>query len=811
MKFEYRWSAGLSLLCMAWSCVAQGQEGATVVLPEVTVSATPVPVGSNEQGLNTGISIDKVPADVSIVSAKAYAQKHSPTVADAITARVPGAIALNVDGTDFSPDLFYRGFDASRVAGTKQGLAVYENGVRINEAFGDTVNLELIPPIAIARTEIYTNNPIFGLNALGGAINFTMKNGFTYQGGEASVYGGSYGRVDGTLQYGKQVGDYSFYFATDDLRDGGFRPFSASNLERAYADLGYRSQDSEFHLTGGYGRSSLGVLSSTPEVLVRQQYNSVFTNPQTTNNQAGQVQLTGRVDVSPHWSIASNFYIRQFDQFHVDGNDSNFADCTAQGADPQYAGALCSQSGGTTTDPNATVLRDRNGNTIPYLGNNFPYGTTANTSTHSTGEGFELQAINKDRYFGHDNYFVVGGSIDNGTSHFNATNTIGALNGQLTSVTSGIDLPGIGEIAQTQGRIGYSSTFIAATNTYYGVFALDTFNITKDIALTGGARFNLARIGIQDLTGLDSYLNAENTYQRINPVVGLTYRIIPALTLYGGYSEANRVPVPLESECSDPQRPCTLESALAGDPPLQQVVSHTIEAGGRGAIPLPNDYGVLTYKAGYFHTSLSNDIITEQSRFSGQGYFANVPETLRQGVEAGLEYDHGPWNFYANYAYVDATYQFSGAISSPNNPAANADGDVLVTPGSHIPGIPRHLGKLGAEYHVTPRFVVGADTTLVGSQYFIGDDANQQPQLPFYYVVNAHASYQVSDHVQVFAFANNLLDRRYATLGTFYNVGTSAGLVNPTLANNAASDIPDPRSITVAQPFSIYGGVKVTF
>ena len=805
MRFRAASAAGVALVCVSGGA-PRAQEGAAVVLPEVVVAASPVP----SSGAN-GINIDKVPADVSLVTAKDFAQRYSPNVADAITARVPAALAINTDGTDFSPDLFYRGFSASRIQGTAQGLAVYENGVRINEVFGDAVNLELIPPIAIARSEVYTNNPIFGLNALGGAINFTMKNGFTYQGGEASVYGGSYGRVDGTLEYGKRVGDYSVYFATDDLRDGGFRPFGTSNLERAYADLGHRSQDSEFHLIGGFGRSFLGAVGPTPQVLVNQQYNSVFTNPQSTNNQSGLVELTGRVDVTPHWSIASNFYIRQFDQVLVNGNDSNLGECVAQGADPQFAGALCSQaSGGTAGNPNDVVLL-KNGQTIPYLGDNFPYGTTSNTSTHSTGEGLALQATNKDRYFGHDNYFVVGGSIDNGNSHYNATTTIGELNAQFVNVTSGIALPGIGDIAQTQGRVGYSSVFVAANTTYYGIFALDTFNITKDIALTAGARFNLAKIGLADQTGLDPNLNLDNTYQRINPVVGLTYTIIPALTLYGGYSEANRAPVPLESACSDPQRPCTLESALAGDPPLQQVVSHTIEAGGRGSIPLPNAYGALTYKAGYFHTSLSNDILTEQSTLSGQGFFANVPETLRQGVEAGVEYDHGAWNFYGNYAYVDATYQFSGALSSPNNPSADADGQLLVRPGNHIPGIPRNLGKLGAEYHVTPRFVVGADTTLVGSQYFIGDQSNQQPQLPFYYVVNAHASYQVTDHVQVFGFVNNLLDRKYATLGTFYQTQTTGGLVNATLASNAASSMPDARTITPAQPFSIYGGVKVTF
>ena len=807
MTIEFRVSAAvLFLFCCACATGARAQQGAAVELPEIVISTTPVPTG-----VNGGIDINKVPADTSIVPAKDFAQRNSPSVADTITARVPGAIGLNVDGSDLSPSLFYRGFDASRIAGTAQGLAVYENGVRINEVFGDNVNLDLIPPIAIARSDVYTSNPIFGLNALGGAINFEMKNGFTYQGGEASILGGSYGRVNGTFQYGKQVGDYSFYFAADGLKDGGYRPFGASNLERAYGDLGYRTLDSEFHLIGGFGRSLLGVQGVTPQVLVNQQYNSVFTTPQTTNNQSGLVQLTGRVDVTPHWSIASNFYVRQFDQFHVDGNDSNLTDCQANGTSPRFFGSTCSQSGGNGTDPNATVLRGPFGKLIPYLGDNFPYGTTALTSTHSTGEGLELQATNKDKIYGHDNYFVLGGSVDHGNSHFNSTTLIGELNSQFQNITSGINLPGIGDTAQTQGQVGYSSVYVASTTTYYGLFALDAFDITKDVTLTGGARFNVADIGLADLTGLAPNLNENNTYERINPVVGLTYHIFPALTLYGGYSEANRAPVPLESACSDPLRPCTLENALVSDPPLKQVVAHTIEGGGRGAIPLQNDLGLLTYKAGYFHTSSTDDIISVPSDFSGQGVFTNVPETLRQGVEASLEYDHGPWNLYGNYAYVDATYQFSGTLASPNNPSADANGNIFVHPGDHIPGIPRNLGKIGAEYHFTPRFLVGMDTILVGSQYYIGDDADQQPQLPFYYAINAHTSYQLTDHVQIFGLINNLTNNHYATFGTFYSTQTTGALVNGTLAANQNAASPDARAITVAQPLSVYGGIKITF
>jgi iron complex outermembrane receptor protein len=772
-----------------------------VVIPDVVVSTTPVPGA-------VGIEANKVPSIQNRVSSDDFGEKanYAPSVTQAITQKVPAAIAINVDGSDLSPDLYYRGFDVSRVSGTAQGLAIYQNGVRINEAFGDSVNLDLIPPIAIDHADIYTNNPIFGLNALGGAINFTMKNGFNFHGGDVTVLGGSYGRVNGFMEYGKESGNYSMYFAADGYRDGGYRPFGAQNAERAYLDLGYRSQDSEIHVIGSYGRSLLGVQGTTPTVLVNQQYNSVFTTPQTTNNQAGLAQLTGRFDIAPHWSVASNFYVRQFDQYHVDGNDADVDDCRPGGRGTAVVACLPSDDSPGTAAQRAFI---NHGQFIPYLGDAFPYGSTARTATHTTSFGTQQQVTNTDKIFGHDNYFVLGGSVDTSSTNFSSATTLGQLNSAFQNIESGF--PGAGVILQTAGQLGYAPVYIHSQATYYGLFALDTFNITKQLALTAGARFNIANIALNDLSGMSPALNTSNSYNRINPVVGLTYEFAPAFTVYGGYSEANRAPTPLESQCSNPAQPCILETALVSDPPLQQVVSHTFEGGARGLYTLPNEYGSLAYKAGYFHTTSTNDIVNEASPISGQGFFTNVPETLRQGVEFGLIYNKGPFSFYGNYAYVDATYQFAGTFASPNNPMADGDGNIFVRPGDHIPGIPRNIGKLGVEYQFTPRFKAGADTILVGSQYYVGDDANQNPQLPFYYVVNAHASYQVTDHVQIFGLVNNLLNRHYATFGTFYGTDTTGGNVNATLAANGASASPNADAITVAQPLSFYGGIKVTF
>src|SRR5882757_7579810 len=132
----------------------------------------------------SGLDVDKVAASVNAVGAGQIARTGSLNIADALQQQVPGIIVSDVSGNPFQPDIQFRGFVASPVAGTPQGLAVYQNGMRINEAFGDTVNWDLIPTAAIKSLEVVTNNPAFGLNALGGAVNVQMKDGFNYQGAE---------------------------------------------------------------------------------------------------------------------------------------------------------------------------------------------------------------------------------------------------------------------------------------------------------------------------------------------------------------------------------------------------------------------------------------------------------------------------------------------------------------------------------------------------------------------------------------------------------------------------------------------------
>ena len=467
--------------------------------------------------------------------------------------------------------------------------------MRINEAFGDTVNWDLIPTAAIRSVTVVTNNPAFGLNALGGAVNVLMKNGFNYQGAEINTMGGSFGRVQSSAQWGKQIDNFSVYGALEGLRDGGFRNFSESKVRRFYGDVGYKTDSSEFHLNMGVASNNFGAAAAVPVELLQNYWGATYTTPQTTANRVGYVNLTGKVEVTPTWTIDGSARVRAFQQKTVDGNPTATQPCLL---DPTL---LC-------FNDDAAPANGLNG---VQLANPFPtdavLGQIDRTTTRSTTTGATLQATNTDQLFGHNNQFMVGTSVDSGVTRFGASAELGTIGPNYVVSGSGIFLGPSG------APVSIGPVSLRATNRYTGLYALDTFDVTEAFSITGGGRFNHASVVLQDQIGTD--LNGNHTFSRFNPTIGGTYKITPELTAYAGYSEANRAPTPLELACADPARPCIIGAFLIADPPLKQVVSRTVEAGFRGTKEL--NIGTLGWKVGAFRATNADDILAIPSPVTG--------------------------------------------------------------------------------------------------------------------------------------------------------------------------------------------------
>ncbi len=762
------------LPCTSFAQDATGaQPGGTgaVALPEIEVVAT-APTGS-------GTGSDKVPAAVRSVSAAEIAQTNGATVANALDQQLSSVSVNSVTGNEYQPDVNYRGFDASPVSGTPEGLAVYQNGVRINEAFGDIVNWELIPTNAINQTQVISNNPAFGLNALGGAILLTMKNGFTYQGGEANLQIGSYGSRLASFQYGKQSGNFSLYVAGQGINDAGWRDYSRSQIRRFYADLGYRAEAAEFHLSLSQGSAHLGNLGPTPAELLAIRDAAVYTGPQNTHNDAWMANLSGKVDVTDTLKIEGNAYVRSFRQQHNDGNPSQ-----AQACDPAVnPGLLC------FGDPQ-TLLTDANGNLVPDTLNGGVAGEIDRTHTSSLGEGASLQATSTQKIAGFDNRFIIGASVDHAVTSFLASGELGVIQPDLTIAGLGpiVDVPG-GDDAPVSLR---------DTNAYYGLYALDAFDVTDRLTVTGGARYNFATISTVDRLG--TALNGNNNYAHLNPLLGATYKLTPDITIYGGFSEANRAPTPLELGCADPAHPCLIDNFVVSDPHLRQVVSRSFEAGLRGKFTIPQLPGRFDWSAGVFRATNNNDILNVPSDITGLGFFENIGRTRRQGVELALKYTDERWSGFARYSFLDATFLSDVKLASPFNPFADANGNIFVHPGDRIPSLPRHKLTLGVDYRITDKLTLGGDVVMASGQFLSGDQINLLGEVPGYAVANLRASYQLWEHAQVYALVGNVLDTRYKTFGI---LGNPAAVPFLNLTN--------PRFFSLGPPLSVQMGVKATF
>ena len=730
-----------------------------------------------------GIDVDKVPASINAVGAAQIQRTGSLNITDALQQQVPGVITNAVSGNPFQPNLEFRGFVASPIAGTPQGLAVYQNGVRVNEAFGDTVNWDMIPTAAIRSVTVVTNNPAFGLNALGGAVNVQMKNGFNYHGAEIDTMGGSFGRIQSSVQWGKHVDNFAVYGALEGLHDNGFRNFSQSDVRRFYGDVGYRNYGNEFHVNLGVADNKFGASATVPVELLQQYWRATYTTPQTTANRVGYLNFTGKVEATPTWTIEGSAHVRVFDHKAVDGNPSGAQLC---GADPTQ---LCFGNDSTPANGlNGVQLAN------PFDANSV-LGEIDRTKTRSTTVGATLQATNTDQLFGHNNSFMVGASFDSSVTRFSASAELGTIGPNYVVAGSGVYL------GQSGDPVSIGPVDLRTTNQYTGLYALDTFDVTNAFSITGGGRFNVANIRLEDQIG--TALNGSDTYTRINPIVGATYKITPELTAYAGYSEANRAPTPLELGCADPARPCIIAAFLVSDPSLKQVVSRTYEAGLRGTKEL--NIGTLTWKLGGFRATNSDDILAIPSPvLQGFGYFQNVGSTRRQGIEAQVNLTSKTLQLYASYALVDARFLDTLQVGS-NSPFADADGNVQILPGNRIPGVPRNRIKAGIDYSITDAFKVGGDALFVGSQYFVGDESNQAQRLPSYAVFNLHASYQIDKTFQIYARADNIFDNRYATYGTFFDTGAV-----PNFASGGAP-FTDPRSVSPARPRAFYAGLRATF
>ena len=705
---------------LAWAALIvcapalRAQTAPVTALPSVEVVGTsPLP--------GSGVPRDQVPSNVQTADGRRLRQLQSLNLPEFMAGQLASVNINETQGNPFQMDLNYRGFTASPLLGTPQGLSVYLDGVRVNEPFGDVVNWDMIPTGALAGVTLLPgSNPLFGLNTLGGALVLKTKSGDTHPGGELEVRGGSFGRVSSEFSDGRALGEHGHLFAAlGTFDERGWRDESPSRVRQLFLKGGERSADFSWDLGLLHVWSRLIGNGPLPEAMLAQRRAQVYTLPDPTDNRVTMLTLNATREFAHGIELAATVYTRRVNAATVNGDLNDAYDPPAV---PESA------------------IEHR-------------------THTRERGQGLALQlsqTLGAHRV-------SVGASYDRARNDFQQSEAEGMLDASRAVVVT------------QDARV---TALIAGTSRTASVFMADIVTLAPGLNLTLSGRYNVTRVRTTDLgratLGLDTALDGEGRFTKFNPAAGLTWVLTPALTAYGGFSQGNRAPSPIELGCSDPDHACVLPNALQGDPPLKQVVSRTLEAGVRGSFGAE-----VRWNASVFRTENRDDLLFVGNGRSA-GYFANFGRTRREGLEFGLSQHTASIDWSLAYTRLRASFESPACLVSASNssagssPACAAD-EIEVRPGNRLPGLPVHSLKFTLDTRPLPNWSVGAQLAAYSGQFVRGNENNAQRSdgVDFFgagkvgglALVNLTANWKLGGGWELFAKVSNLFDRRYASGG----------------------------------------------
>ncbi|MDR1990793.1 MAG: TonB-dependent receptor [Acidobacteriaceae bacterium] len=816
------------VLCV---CAKDLRAQSPVFETEVTVvEATPLP------GID--LPIEQVPAPVQVATAEDIEKSHALDLSSFLTQRFNAVFANEIQGNPFQPDINYRGYTASPLLGTPQGLSVYMDGVRLNQPFGDTVSWDLIPRLAIATTAVMPgSNPLFGLNTLGGALAIQTKTGMTAPGTSVqAVYGSDVRRSIEFEHGGSKTNGVNWYVAGNLFKENGWRDASPSDVRQLFGKVGWQRPASEVFVSVGYAENALTGNGLQELGMLERDYASVYTTPDTTNNRSTLLNITGRHSVNPNVSISGNVYYRDIQTTTLNG-DVNEGSLDQSVYQPTAAEQAALTSAGYTGFP----VSGANASNTPFpswrclanvLLNDEPGEKcngllTRSETSQQTGGAFG-QVTLRHAFAGGANQFTAGGGYERSRAGFVQSTQLGYLNPDR-SVT-GVNAFGDGVTGgNVDGEPFDTRVDLDGLIETVSVYGMNVVSLAPQWNVTLSGRYNRTTVKNRDAItpgGGPTSLDGDHAYSRFNPAAGVTFVPSRTLNVYAGYSEGSRAATSIELGCANPDAPCKLPNAMAGDPPLNQVVTHTWEAGARGT------YRRIDWNAGVFRSDNHDDILFVLSGQTGFGYFKNFGETRRQGLELGAHRQIGQATVGAGYTLLAATYQSAETVSGQGNSTNDAaeagtpgfDGAIDIAPGDRIPLIPRHMLKVYADIPLGSRASVDVDLLAISSSFVRGNENNAHTPdgtyylgpgtVPGYAIVNLGAGYRLTSRMRLVAQVTNLFNRTYYTAGQLGPFGfTNAGsfVAQPLPAVDGAFPVRQATFYAPGAPRRMWLGTRFTF
>lgn len=690
----------------------------------------------------------------------------------------------DVQGNPFQPDVQYRGFTASPLLGLPQGLSVYLNGIRFNEPFGDTVNWDLLSLSSIENVTLYSgSNPIFGQNTLGGALSLTTKNGFDLEHNEGSLQLGSFGQKQVNFQFGGSNKNWAYYINANSYREDGWRDDSPSDIKQLLINLSYRSPNLIADLFMAANDNKMIGNGAVPvELLSLQSSTAIYTQPDQTATQLGMIGLNLQTNLSNSYSLNANTYYRNNQIASINGDDSDYFPCLYS------AGITLCEGDDDDDDEIEAVIFKGFDETIGLSDltsvNAEDIDGTRNTgATDNSSYGFTAQLVHLDSFNGWENEFIIGIGADKAKIDFASDSEFAILHND--TIDDDRSVSGI-------GFFDYESMVRLKTDTsHYYLYFVNSIKLDNGLALNIAGRYNKSRIEMNDL--IDSgpgSLDGLHNFHQFNPAIGLSYNGFDNLTLKASYSQSSRTPSPVELSCADEDDPCKLPNGFVSDPPLEQVVVTTAEAG--AIYRKPNQQYSLTV-----YSSISeDDIIFQQAGGKpSRGFFVNIEETRRQGIEISTLFNFYDYRLSANYNFLDATFESPYISFSPVNPRGP---NRQVSPGDTIPGQPKHQVKLSIERKFTEKFNFGGEYLYSSSQFYRGDEANENNKITGHSVVNMYLNYDITPRLAFSFRLDNLFNRQYFTFGGYGEAEEVLGEIHPDISSVEFVGPAKPRAFAMS-------------
>ncbi len=736
---------------------------------DIVVTATPL--------LDPGEDVPALPAQHA--SDEQIAASHALDLTDYLRRSTGGVFVNEVQGNPLQPDVNYRGFTASPLLGTPQGLSVYVDGIRVNQPFGDVVSWDLIPTSAIRSiTLVPGSNALFGRNSLGGALSIRTKDGRSDPGMTADLGYGSFARTiaRGTVGGADKSGVHWFASA-DYLAEDGWRAFSPSRAGQVFGKVGWADALTDVALSASHADTDLNGNGLQEQRLLARDRASVYTHPDNTRNRAWLVNLTLARDLGSGLKLDTSGFYRTIRSRTLNGdlNDEVLGENPYQ---PDAAERAALSAAGFSGFPTSG---ERQANT-PFPRWRCIANALLNSEPNEKCNGLANRTHTRQHEWGGTaelgwtagaNKLTLGLAYVDGRADFVQSSQFGYLTPDRGVVT--VSGPGaFADGTQDSENAFDARVDLAARTRVVSAYALDALDLTRTLHLDLSARFDRTVVTNRDAItpgGGAGSLDGDHRFHRLNPGVALHWSPGGGVSIDAAAAQTSRAPSAIELGCADPDNPCRLPNALAGDPPLKQVIARTVEA---GVNLMRGPWGM---RISAFRTLSRDDILFVADDQAGFGYFRNFGRTRRQGIDADLAGRAGAVSFTAHYTFLDATYRSAetvgGAASSANNIGPGFEGTIDIAKGDRIPLIPRHLLKARVALDAADWMTLSADMVASAGVIARGNENGaHEPDGVHYLGPGATAAYAVVNlgvelrpqrGLSLYAQLNNTLDKHYAT------------------------------------------------